>query len=734
MRKLASLLCIMLMVLTANVGLAQNFWEPANGGTLGDPATLVVANNGTIISAYYNGNIYGSTDNGASWIKANIPEGITSLLKSPNGAIYAQNYAKTYLSADNGSTWVLTSDTLGFSNIDSSGKLIGGWGTQFEVLSRFQSYYLDTLGVRVSSDGGHSWSFTPLYGWIAPYNPGINTFLKSIAFDVDKNGTTFAAISNGEIFKSTDGADWQHVPTDTLTNGAGTLIVTPAGDILVGGNGLYQLDDTAWKRLNYHNASDSTFAQITCNAQGSLFVRTYSYGKLSRSTDNGNSWISLDSSLKDQFVDCLIIDPLKNRIYAGTVPGLQVSADNGDSWHFITHSLASGEIANLNISQSGALIVSTASGIYSSYNLGNTWSPIPFPEDSGDLYLSGWIPFFERNWIYVPSRTGMLRSNDSGASWEAYSSGLPSWVDSNRIKGPFSDNCGNLFLSVDSALSGHMFFSSDFGSSWHESISELPRGTFTSFASDLSCNSYAGGYSGIFRSTDRGVTWKPLNSQLRDTSILVLTFDSAGKFFAVTDSFKIFRSVDNGNSWQYLNRLDSAYPYKGNAFLITDTHGELWLAISTEGYDTGVYRSTNEGVSWDKINSGLIDPEITSLSLSPNGYLFIGTFNNGVFRSVNTIFEAVQLDPTQVASVFLNQNSPNPFPQSTTISFTLPAASYISFNLFDATGREVARIASGYFGAGTHEVPFARGNLPAGVYFYRLVANGSIETRAMVME
>lgn len=51
-----------------------------------------------------------------------------------------------------------------------------------------------------------------------------------------------------------------------------------------------------------------------------------------------------------------------------------------------------------------------------------------------------------------------------------------------------------------------------------------------------------------------------------------------------------------------------------------------------------------------------------------------------------------------------------------------------------ATGREVAALANGFFDAGEHDLSFQRGDLPSGVYFYRLEYGGQSATRAMVIE
>jgi hypothetical protein len=45
----------------------------------------------------------------------------------------------------------------------------------------------------------------------------------------------------------------------------------------------------------------------------------------------------------------------------------------------------------------------------------------------------------------------------------------------------------------------------------------------------------------------------------------------------------------------------------------------------------------------------------------------------------------------------------------------------------------MAAPANGFMDAGEHDVPFQRGDLPSGVYFYRLESGGQSATRAMVV-
>jgi len=71
---------------------------------------------------------------------------------------------------------------------------------------------------------------------------------------------------------------------------------------------------------------------------------------------------------------------------------------------------------------------------------------------------------------------------------------------------------------------------------------------------------------------------------------------------------------------------------------------------------------------------------------------------------------------------------PNPFRRATTITFTLPeAASTVRLDVHDVTGRRIARIVDGPRTAGPHETTWSPGELPAGVYWIRLTADGRQE-------
>jgi hypothetical protein len=92
---------------------------------------------------------------------------------------------------------------------------------------------------------------------------------------------------------------------------------------------------------------------------------------------------------------------------------------------------------------------------------------------------------------------------------------------------------------------------------------------------------------------------------------------------------------------------------------------------------------------------------------------------------------AVRLETPLVFS--LESNYPNPFNPTTTIAFTLPEPETVKLAVFDLQGNAVATLVNGRTEPGRHTAVFDGTGLPSGVYFYRLEAGNSTETRQLVL-
>jgi hypothetical protein len=88
--------------------------------------------------------------------------------------------------------------------------------------------------------------------------------------------------------------------------------------------------------------------------------------------------------------------------------------------------------------------------------------------------------------------------------------------------------------------------------------------------------------------------------------------------------------------------------------------------------------------------------------------------------------------------VALDQNVPNPFNPTTTISFTLPQRELVTLSIYDAAGTLVRTLVNEVRGYGKNEVTWdgrdnAGATVGSGVYFYRLTAGKFSESKKMVM-
>ncbi len=94
-------------------------------------------------------------------------------------------------------------------------------------------------------------------------------------------------------------------------------------------------------------------------------------------------------------------------------------------------------------------------------------------------------------------------------------------------------------------------------------------------------------------------------------------------------------------------------------------------------------------------------------------------------------------------SFYLSQNFPNPFNPSTKIEYQIPSYSHVTLKLYDVLGREIATLVDEEKTVGIYEITFIAGNLPSGVYFYKLLVSaldskdrkteGFVETKRMLL-
>lgn len=102
--------------------------------------------------------------------------------------------------------------------------------------------------------------------------------------------------------------------------------------------------------------------------------------------------------------------------------------------------------------------------------------------------------------------------------------------------------------------------------------------------------------------------------------------------------------------------------------------------------------------------------------------------------SIDTGSGATAAQGTEIPSgVTLGAVYPNPFRDAATVRYTVGAAGRVTLRVYDALGRAVATLADEERAPGAYEVDINGANLPSGVYFCRLTASGTTQTRTVLL-
>ena len=121
--------------------------------------------------------------------------------------------------------------------------------------------------------------------------------------------------------------------------------------------------------------------------------------------------------------------------------------------------------------------------------------------------------------------------------------------------------------------------------------------------------------------------------------------------------------------------------------------------------------------------------EFEKSAQSDGGPIIFGWYDWG--ESFNDIANII---PGELPATFALHNPyPNPFNPETNLTFDLPIPGYVSLIIYDIRGREVARLADGFYPAGYHHEKFSPVELSTGVYFARLVAGDCSKTQKLLL-
>ncbi len=108
-------------------------------------------------------------------------------------------------------------------------------------------------------------------------------------------------------------------------------------------------------------------------------------------------------------------------------------------------------------------------------------------------------------------------------------------------------------------------------------------------------------------------------------------------------------------------------------------------------------------------------------------------FDNILLRKGEAINTTSNFSGTPVESLASLRNYPNPVHNETSFYYTLQEPAQVSIKIFKLNGQELETIESGFRQKGEHIIKWDTGELPAGIYLYRLSVGEKSETRKLIL-
>ena len=204
------------------------------------------------------------------------------------------------------------------------------------------------------------------------------------------------------------------------------------------------------------------------------------------------------------------------------------------------------------------------------------------------------------------------------------------------------------------------------------------------------------------------------------------------------NDWALYAGVEFGNS-DYVREPDSV------RIVASSASGAGLVEVWLDSVDTGtkiaecVIGSTGSWSTFATFTAKVLTP----VSGNHDVYLrFKGTGSDKLFTLqsltfIDKIDSRTSVDEEQRGGIpmryELGQNFPNPFNPQTVISFQLPVPSHVSLKVYNVLGSEMTTLVHGDRKPGEHSVQWDATGYPSGVYFFRLLADGFVDTRKLVL-
>ncbi len=294
-----------------------------------------------------------------------------------------------------------------------------------------------------------------------------------------------------------------------------------------------------------------------------MYVATNDY--IYKTRDGGRTWQNISKGMSHSRVISMAVDPAyPATVYAGTKgDAVYKSYDGGQRWVSRRAGLDDATITSVvnqfvfDPSDNTHLFAATTMGVFESKDGGESWEKRMDGMKEVLMVVSLCLDPTRPSILYAGTSGGVYKSIDGAAHWEKVNNGLvpPEMVKSSRALNvtaihvdPYEPD------TVYAATLSGLYRSTDAARSWIRIGESLPDQMIISLLLDRTRTGvlYVIGREGVFRSEDRGATWKALNTGLATLNVrsIAQSLIDPKTFFVGTNGSGLYRSRDGGETWE----------------------------------------------------------------------------------------------------------------------------------------------------------------------------------------
>ncbi len=208
--------------------------------------------------------------------------------------------------------------------------------------------------------------------------------------------------------------------------------------------------------------------------------------------------------------------------------------------------------------------------------------------------------------------------------------------------------------------------------------------------------------------------------------------------FSYDESNNLISVVDeqwDGTDWNNYMRINIKHDTLSNqtSQLIDIWDNNNWIKYGRFLYKYNLENNL-EHASFDAWENGGWVGEDNSIYINSPEYLDLHFLTHRVDIYYHNSLTDISSNKKNEPETFqLFQNYPNPFNPATKISYQLKEDGYVSLNVYNLIGEEVAKLVNEVQSQGLYSINFNAGSLPSGIYFYKIHSNSSTAVKKMIL-